>query len=184
MIAVTAILTVLAVWVALPAISDALAWMSALSARRKSPSATAQPVRLLFVVPAHDEEASIARCVTSLRSQDYDPERLTVIVIADNCTDATAARALAAGAEVLERSVPDRPGKNEALAWGFERLPLAEYDAVVIADADSVVAPDYAQRIAEVPNLRQTVGQTFDGTCQRVSTTSSRGPRVFPVTTL
>jgi len=53
---------------------------------------------LSVLVPAHNEEALIGRCIRSLRaSSDSGVEML---VIAHNCTDATAAEAKAAGARV------------------------------------------------------------------------------------
>src|SRR5436309_13888137 len=69
--------------------------------KRRRPVRTAERVDVL--VPAHDEEASIARCVESLRAQTFPSERYEVVVVADNCTDDTAARAAEAGAQVLVR---------------------------------------------------------------------------------
>jgi hypothetical protein len=66
-----------------------------------------------------------------------------VIVVADNCRDATAERARRAGAEVLVRDDPERRGKGRALGFAFERI-LAERraDAVVVVDADASVSPN------------------------------------------
>lgn len=100
--------------------------------------------RLLVLVPAHNEELLIARCVSSLRSQDYPTDLLDVVVIADNCTDATAARARAAGAAVLVRTDPANQGKGQALRWAIDRLlDGTAFDAVVVVDADSVVKPGF-----------------------------------------
>jgi cellulose synthase/poly-beta-1,6-N-acetylglucosamine synthase-like glycosyltransferase len=70
------------------------------------------------------------------------PAALTsVVVVADNCADQTAARAAAAGARVLERTSASQRGKGYALALAFETL-LAEggTDAIVVVDADTVVS--------------------------------------------
>src|SRR3954469_23563848 len=75
--------------------------------------------RLLFLVPAHDEELLIASCVRSLLGLRYPAERIEIVVIADNCTDGTAQRARAAGARCLERNDPARPGKPRAIAWAL-----------------------------------------------------------------
>ena len=53
----------------------------------------------MVLVPAHDEATLIARCVGSLKAQTYPADLYELIVIADNCTDDTAAVARAAGAE-------------------------------------------------------------------------------------
>ena len=99
--------------------------------------------RVVVLVPAHDEAALVARCVVSLRAQDYPPERLRIVVIADNCTDATATAAHDAGAEVMVRDEPALRGKGRALRWAMDRL-LAQPDspdAVAVVDADSIAAP-------------------------------------------
>jgi 1,2-diacylglycerol 3-beta-glucosyltransferase len=120
------------------------------SFRRQRPPRTADPApRLAVLVPAHDEEELVGRCVTSLREQTYPSARYRVIVIADNCGDRTAQVAAAAGAEVLERR-DDRLGKGHALRWAMDRL-LAEPeppDAVVVVDADSVAGRDLLTHLA------------------------------------
>ena len=98
--------------------------------------------RLIVLVPAHDEEELIGRCVSSLLDQDYPRNLYRVVVVADNCSDATEAAALEAGAEVAARNEPEAPGKGRALRWAIDSLlpddPSA--DAVVIVDADSVAS--------------------------------------------
>jgi len=111
------------------------------SARRKPPPASPPHLHFELVVPAHDEEAGIAATVRSLLEVDYPAALRQVVVVADNCVDATAARAREAGAEVLERQDEVRRGKGYALARAFERsLAAGVADAVVVVDADSVVS--------------------------------------------
>lgn len=104
-----------------------------------------RPPHLRFdvVVPAHDEEAGIAATVASLGEVRYPASLRRVFVVADNCSDATAARAKEAGATVLVRTDPHRRGKGYALAFAFDRL-LAEArsDAIVVVDADCRVTPN------------------------------------------
>jgi cellulose synthase/poly-beta-1,6-N-acetylglucosamine synthase-like glycosyltransferase len=105
--------------------------------------------RLTVLVPAHDEAELIARCVASIRAQAYPAELFDVTVIADNCTDDTAARAEAAGATVLVRDEPDARGKGQALRWAIDRV-LARTpppDALVVVDADSIAVPDFLERL-------------------------------------
>ncbi len=100
----------------------------------------APTLRLTVVVPAHDEELLIGRCVHSLLAQDYPADRFSVAVVADNSTDATAAVAAATGATVMVRDEPDARGKGHALRWATDRLLAGTDppDAIVVVDADSV----------------------------------------------
>jgi cellulose synthase/poly-beta-1,6-N-acetylglucosamine synthase-like glycosyltransferase len=129
---------------ALPALlaSGYLLLLTLASARRPPPAAGAPRLRFDLVVPAHDEEAGIAATVASLRALDWPAPLRRVLVVADNCRDATAARAREAGAEVLVRDDPGRRGKGYALALAFERaLADGRADAVVVVDADTSASP-------------------------------------------
>lgn len=141
----------------LPVISE----MISLTRRRPIPAArrTINPQRLLFLVPAHNEELLISSCVRSLLDMSYPAEARTIAVIADNCTDATARLAAEQGATVLERRDPESPGKPRAIAWALGKFDLSQWDAVVIVDADSVVAPDFAAGLSGVGRLNDIVVQ-------------------------
>jgi 1,2-diacylglycerol 3-beta-glucosyltransferase len=117
---------------------------AAATARRRVPPPS-RPVRLEIVVPAHDEERGIAAAVASLEAAGAVP-----IVVADNCTDATAERARAAGATVWERNGAQQRGKGHALAWAFSRLleERPETEAVAVVDADCTVAPNLVDALA------------------------------------
>lgn len=96
----------------------------------------AGPVTVTVLIPAHDEEQSLPGTLASLLSQSHRPER--VVVVADNCTDATADVARAAGVEVFE-SVDNSHKKagalNQALRW---LLPSqGDNDVVMVMDADT-----------------------------------------------
>ena len=100
-------------------------------------AATPRPA-LAVLVPAHDEEAGIAAALATIAPQLAPGDRL--VVVADNCSDGTAAAARAAGATVLERS-SDLRGKGYALAHGIDHLRASPPAAVVIIDADCALAP-------------------------------------------
>jgi cellulose synthase/poly-beta-1,6-N-acetylglucosamine synthase-like glycosyltransferase len=92
--------------------------------RRRLPSSARvdSGFRLAAVVPAHNEEAMVGSCVKSILISAQTGPSCEVIVVADNCTDGTAARARAAGARVLIREDSQRRGKGYALRFAFERL--------------------------------------------------------------
>lgn len=104
------------------------------------------PRSIAIVVPAHDEAAGIGDALAAIGATA--PEHRRLIVIADNCSDDTADRARAAGAEVIERTDADRRGKGFALAFAREHLAGDPPDVVVIIDADCTVAGDGIARLA------------------------------------
>ena len=98
-----------------------------------------EPLRTVVLVPAHEEEAGLPATLAALRRQAFPFEP---VVIADNCSDATAEVARQAGATVWERFHDDR-GKGQALAWALERLDRErpETEAVIVVDADCLPGP-------------------------------------------
>jgi hypothetical protein len=88
------------------------------------------------VIPAHNEEATIAQAIRSCAELDYPQDRRQVFVVADNCSDATARLARENGAVCLERTDPTCPGKGHALAWALEQIVPEEHDAILVLDAD------------------------------------------------
>jgi cellulose synthase/poly-beta-1,6-N-acetylglucosamine synthase-like glycosyltransferase len=116
---------------------------------RSAPPDSAQRRRFALLVPAHDEESTIGRLLVSTRALEYPAGQFDVYVVADNCTDRTAQVARAAGAQVEERFDQSARGKGYALRWILTRLRErgARYDAYVVIDADTVVAPDLLRRL-------------------------------------
>jgi 1,2-diacylglycerol 3-beta-glucosyltransferase len=105
---------------------------------------------LAVIIPAHNMERFIARCVRSILACQYPRDRLQVFVVADNCADETAERAEAAGAEVLCR-VTELRGKTYALAWGIEELESRgiDSDVFVIVDATVEVSSGFLGALAD-----------------------------------
>jgi 1,2-diacylglycerol 3-beta-glucosyltransferase len=101
--------------------------------------------RFAVLVPAHNEEGVIARVLTSLNALDYRTDCVDICVVADNCDDATAPIARALGAHVYERSSEAERAKGFALRWLIQQLADSgqTYDAFVVVDADSVLAPNF-----------------------------------------
>jgi cellulose synthase/poly-beta-1,6-N-acetylglucosamine synthase-like glycosyltransferase len=112
-------------------------------ARLQRTSQPPAPTRAFTVlIPAHNEEHTLPAALRSLLVIDYPPELLRVCVVADNCTDGTAAAARGAGAECVERVDPANRGKGYAVAFGLEHVLRTRPDAVLILDADCELAPN------------------------------------------
>ncbi len=127
-------------------------------------------VRAVVVVPAHDEELRIGRCLGALAAQvEVRPEEFEVIVVLDACTDATAQRASdfrgsydpessdghGGGGPAIHTVEGPGQGAGPARATGMDigcaRLESLGRGGGLLAstDADSVVAPDWIARQLE-----------------------------------
>ncbi|GAB4214576.1 MAG: glycosyltransferase family 2 protein [Roseiflexaceae bacterium] len=114
-------------------------------APRHTPARSTRPDRrFVILIPAHNEERLLPSLLASLARLDYPRELYQVHVVADNCADRTAELARAAGATAHERHDTEQIGKGYALRWLIGRVQAAgwPYDAAVILDADTVVAPN------------------------------------------
>jgi cellulose synthase/poly-beta-1,6-N-acetylglucosamine synthase-like glycosyltransferase len=121
-----------------------------------APSAGPPPI-LSLIIAAHDEEAVIAAKVQNALGLDYPRERIELIVACDGCSDATAALARQAGADVV-LELP-RGGKIRAQDAAVER---AAGEIVAFSDANSLWDPDAARtlvRAFEDPRVGYACGQ-------------------------
>src|SRR6266568_2090346 len=103
-------------------------------------------LRVAVLVPAHNESSGVLPTLADIKAQMSAGDRL--IVVADNCTDDTAAVAAAASAEVISRHDADRKGKGYALAAGLSHLRKDPPDVVIVVDADCRLADAAIDRLA------------------------------------
>ncbi|MBB3195008.1 glycosyltransferase family 2 protein [Roseateles terrae] len=113
-----------------------------------------RPERIAVVMPAHNEGRGLRPTLMQALAQLGPQDR--ILVVADNCTDDTAAQARDFDVTVVERSHATDRGKGFALDFGvrhLERLAIEEGfapDVVVILDADCELGPRLLPRIASV----------------------------------
>ena len=98
-------------------------------------------LRFLVLVPAHNEEQVIEGALRATLADCRQGDQ--ILVVADRCTDQTAAAARSLGALVLERGADEAPGRAAARQAGLENARALEWDAVVMLDADSVIEPGF-----------------------------------------
>jgi cellulose synthase/poly-beta-1,6-N-acetylglucosamine synthase-like glycosyltransferase len=101
--------------------------------------------RIAVLVPAHNEGVAIAATLEDIKAQLRAGDRL--LVVADNCTDDTAAVARLSGAEVVDRQDSERIGKGYALDWGLRHLDKDPPDVLVMIDADCRLAEGSIARL-------------------------------------
>ncbi len=103
--------------------------------------------------------------------QNYPQELIDIYVIADNCTDDTAAIARNAGATVFTRFNSEQVGKGYALDYGLKSIwkefPGKGYEAYFVFDADNVLDVNYFREM----------NATFDGGAK--ASTSYRNSKNF-----
>lgn len=97
------------------------------------------PPKTALLIPSHNEAHHIRQTLRSVQkcTGEYD-----LIVIADNCTDQTAAFAKEENAQVLERRSPLK-GKHYAINEAIAHFK--NYDLYIIIDADTEVEPNLVE---------------------------------------
>jgi cellulose synthase/poly-beta-1,6-N-acetylglucosamine synthase-like glycosyltransferase len=147
-----------------PVLLGLLAWL-----RRRRPRVRALPDDELpavsVIVAAYAEEDVIAERVANIRELDYPSQLLEVIVACDGSPDETAARARAAGADVV-LELP-RGGKIRAQDAGVE---TARNEVVAFSDANVSWQPDALRRLV-APFADKRVGYV----CGEVQLVDARG---------
>jgi len=121
------------------------------------PSPSGPPPKISVVIAAHNEAAVIGRCLDAFLSA-AEPGEFDVTVVANGCTDDTAAVASRrAGVRVLELAAAGKPAALNAgdqAALGFPRVYL-DADIVVTAPGLRAIAdrlgPDATLALAAVP---------------------------------
>ena len=120
-------------------------------------------LRVSVVVPARDEQALVGSCLAALAKQEgITAEEYEVLLVLDDCTDATEERALEVVAEHpgLYLHLLEGPGRGagHARKVGMEEacarlLSLGHPDGLIAStDADTVVVPDWLSAQLEAAN--------------------------------
>jgi glycosyltransferase involved in cell wall biosynthesis len=146
--------------------------------RSKPPSGRPAAARVLVVMPAHDEEASIGETIRRIRE---NLPGVDVVVINDFSSDRTTEVAERHGARVVELSC--NLGYGGAIQTGFKVALAHGYDVVIQMDADGQHSPEDARALL-APVLDGdadvSIGSRFLGrTTYRVPGLRRLGMRVF-----
>ncbi len=125
--------------------------IGAFTTRKFAPTETKH--RYAVLIAARNEETVIGNLLDSIHRQDYPADKITVFVVADNCTDDTAAVARKGGAVCYERFDSEHRTKGFALQFLMQNIHRDygkdAFDGFFIFDADNLLMPDYITRMNE-----------------------------------
>jgi hypothetical protein len=113
--------------------------------RRTAHPLPTEPPRVSILVPARDEERTIAACVASLAAQDYPAGRVEILVLDDRSTDRTGA--IVADLAARHSAVKLLRGGALPAGWGGKAhacqqlADAATGDWLLFVDADTTHAP-------------------------------------------
>ena len=122
--------------------------------KKQKTTPAAQDKKYAVLICARNEQNVVGQLIDSIKNQDYPKDKVTVFVLADNCTDATAAAARRAGAIVYERFDTSHVGKGYAMEtllgnisrdWGEHA-----FDGYFVFDADNILSTDFISRMNDV----------------------------------
>lgn len=145
----TVVLTLVAVLMLVPIALIDLVFLTetlfGIASRRAAPPVPSA-ARVALVLPAHNEAQTLGKSGPLLMALASPTRRL--VLVADNCSDDTAAIARAQGFEVIERHDATLRGKGYALAFGRDHLALDPPDVAIVLDADCVTDAASIDRLA------------------------------------
>ena len=126
-------------------------------------------IPLTIIIPAYNEAKDIADTIQSLQAQTAPPEE--IIVVDDGSSDGTGEIARALGVKVL------RPAANTGSKAGAQNFALdaVRTPFVMAVDADTTLAPDAIERLAQAFDQPQVVAACGTVLPRRVASIWERG---------
>jgi len=119
---------------------------------RLKPGTNNHPFSISIIVPARNEERQIASCLSSLRAQQYPPDKFEIIVVNDNSSDSTAAIVQDFSKKYpqikllnLIRDDAILSPKKRAITAG---IAASQNELIFTTDADCVAPPLWLQTMA------------------------------------
>jgi cellulose synthase/poly-beta-1,6-N-acetylglucosamine synthase-like glycosyltransferase len=119
----------------------------------------AAPARATIIIPAHNEATGLPQTLQPLLTLTTIVPAVELLVIADNCSDDTAAVAQAMGVRVLERWSETARGKGYAMDFGIRAIADHPPDVVVFLDADCQISAPEVQHLITAAMTTQRPAQ-------------------------
>ena len=137
--------------------------------KKKTWPKSEKKAKIAYLIPANNEAAVIEGTVKNiLEGQDYPRDKFEVFVVADNCTDDTAALAERAGAKVLIHNDAD-PAHHMAaypLRYGIDHILSIEddpYEIIIRVDADNHLNAEYSSLMNDAYQSGVDLARPYEG---------------------
>lgn len=126
--------------------------------RRKSNMKDAVDHSFAVLICARNESTVITELIDSIKKQTYSQSLIKTFVMADNCTDDTAALAAKAGAVVYEKNNLEKVGKGYALEelLKFIKRDFGDFDGYFVFDADNILDKNF------ISEMNKTFSQGYE----------------------
>ena len=149
MIVIKTLFVICVILLAIPVLVFSIQILVSLLPYRHQATPSNQRPTIAILIPAHNEQHGIAATLDSIKQQLEPRDR--IVVIADNCSDATAIVSRNNGVIAIERSDAVRRGKSYALDFGMRYLESNEPpEVVIVIDADCLLQADTLNRLAHL----------------------------------
>lgn len=138
--------------------------------------------RFDFLIVARNEEIVIGDLIDSIKAQQYPQELIRVFVLADNCTDNTAAIAKEHGAITFINQIPNPVGKGLALKRLIQlrnEYPGVQSDGVFFFDADNIVDAAFTKRMNDAFLNQETILIGYRGSKNFGNNATSMGSSII-----
>ena len=137
--------------------------------KKKTWPKSEKKAKIAYLIPSNNEAAVIEGTVKNiLEGQDYPRDKFEVFVVADNCTDDTAALAERAGAKVLIHNDAD-PAHHMAaypLRYGIDHILSIEddpYEIIIRVDADNRLNAEYSSLMNDAYQSGVDLARPYEG---------------------
>jgi biofilm PGA synthesis N-glycosyltransferase PgaC len=119
------------VWILIPLAADVaqalwdalLVWRNGRLAKLFPPLAKTPLPKVSIIIPAHNEQLNIDRCITSLKAQTYPHEKIEILIVNDGSTDRTE--------EVVNGHINGTPHWNGHIRLYNRIIPALEFGGVM-----------------------------------------------------
>jgi cellulose synthase/poly-beta-1,6-N-acetylglucosamine synthase-like glycosyltransferase len=135
-----------------------------------------------FLIVARNEDKVIGDLIDSIHQQQYPKELIRIFVLADNCTDQTAAVAKAHGAITFINQIPNHVGKGMALKTLIahrNKYPGTPSDAVFFFDADNIIDSEFTSKMNDAYQGDDTILIGYRGSKNFASNATSMGSSII-----